>query len=1166
LRRVSERIARAILLPVACLVVTAGAARAQDAMATARALNEQGVALSLQKQFDAAEKLLNQAMALCDGQLHGEHFCVAAVTSNLATIAEAHGDLAAAERLLSRAADVTLAAMGPGDQQYGQLELKLGRVLMMERKFAAAEPALARGLNIRSHGGDANETWGAAVNLSQVFRSTGRLDLAESVLRQALAVCPYAGPICEPNLRGRLGEVLWTENRPADAETEMRRSADLFAAAGQSEGREAILIALAGSFVQAAKFQDAEALLKEQYATYQSRGTDRAGNIASVEADLARIYVATDRVALAEPMIKSAAARLAGGQMTPAEAGVVATKLGGVQTSLFRLDEGKALLERALATPQPAGEVGPLWWKAEAEGGLGDIAAQQQRRADAETFYRKAADDYAALADVGRNRFRLNTLAAILMDAKDEDPKKFDEGVDILRRLLAQIQAQEQPAPGWIAMVEANLARAASQQLNFKEAESLATDALAKNQALGDPTDRGAGGILFALGKAEEGLGKFGAAETHLRASLAIFDKPRSNPIEVANARSELCEVLQMASRFVEEAACAEQLVAQVGAWADAPADRRVSAMMSQGNALIDQGRYAQARDVFLKATQLRSPPAGPDRLAGGAWMSLGQAYAFSGEPLKAEAALSKAREIFVKVGAGDQQEGIEAARRLGDVEITLGRFSQAEPAIRTSVAWFEAHLGPDHPRTATQLRSLGRVLLGSGRPIEAEPVFNRALAVRQSGPSPNMTLVAQSLADLADCEMRLSRFDQARELYRQAEAAEAGAQGKTYWTIGVVARELGELDYAQGRYADAEANYKRAAPLIAAGGEPAEREALSLQADLGWVYDAQSRYAETSRTFRDLLAQEEKLLGPDDPGLVDSVTAVANLDRNAGRFDAAAAGLKRALEISRKAYGETSPRLVGPWLNLAATYGAAGRNADAEQALSAALGLQRSGPGLEAASSLGLLVAATKIYAQQDRLAEARDYAARALAMARANAGEASPAVVNALLAEADVERRAKTFADAETTLARALAKSRALWGEGSLATVASLRAMGGAQLDLGRPEHAEEFYQQAAEIVRTRTPPGSLLSAYLTNDLALVYLAEDKPAKAETALKPVLAQLTRQGEAGNLAAAYVGLSLARAYAAQNRSAEADAAVAAARKVVGAAPSPPVFSELNPN
>ena len=68
-----------------------------------------------------------------------------------------------------------------------------------------------------------------------------------------------------------------------------------------------------------------------------------------------------------------------------------------------------------------------------------------------------------------------------------------------------------------------------------------------------------------------------------------------------------------------------------------------------------------------------------------------------------------------------------------------MGRYAEAEPLYRRSLAIREKQLGPDHPDVATSLNNLADLYRSMGRYAEAEPLYRRSLAIREkrsSGPT----------------------------------------------------------------------------------------------------------------------------------------------------------------------------------------------------------------------------------------------------------------------------------------------------------------------------------------------------------------------------------------------------------------------------------------------
>ena len=78
------------------------------------------------------------------------------------------------------------------------------------------------------------------------------------------------------------------------------------------------------------------------------------------------------------------------------------------------------------------------------------------------------------------------------------------------------------------------------------------------------------------------------------------------------------------------------------------------------------------------------------------------------------------------------------------------GRYSDAEPLYKRSLAIGDEVLGPDHPVVALYLSNLAALYNDQGRYADAEPLLQRSLAVREKALGPDHPDVALSLTNLA--------------------------------------------------------------------------------------------------------------------------------------------------------------------------------------------------------------------------------------------------------------------------------------------------------------------------------------------------------------------------------------------------------------------------------
>jgi tetratricopeptide (TPR) repeat protein len=281
-----------------------------------------------------------------------------------------------------------------------------------------------------------------------------------------------------------------------------------------------------------------------------------------------------------------------------------------------------------------------------------------------------------------------------------------------------------------------------------------------------------------------------------------------------------------------------------------------------------------------------------------------------------AEAAPVAERYVALARQRGEESPVLAAAVAwLGNVYKAQGRYAEAEPAYRRSLAIWEKALGPEHPDVATALVSLAGLYLAQGRYAEAEPAYRRSLAIREKALGPDHPDVATALNNLAELYRAQGRYAEAEPAYRQSLAIREKALGPEHPDVAAALNNLASLYQAQGRYGEAEPVFRRSLAIRekALGPEhPSVATALNNLADL---YRAQGRYAEAEPAYRRSLAIWEKVLGPEHPYVSTALNNLAALYRAQGRYAEAEPAYKRSLAIAEKALGPDHPD-VGQSLN----------------------------------------------------------------------------------------------------------------------------------------------------------------------------------------------------------------------------------------------------------
>ena len=98
------------------------------------------------------------------------------------------------------------------------------------------------------------------------------------------------------------------------------------------------------------------------------------------------------------------------------------------------------------------------------------------------------------------------------------------------------------------------------------------------------------------------------------------------------------------------------------------------------------------------------------------------------------------------------------------------GKYAEATPLARESLALREKALGKDHPDVALSLNNLALLLQDQGAYAEARPLHDRALAIREKALGMDHPDVAPSLHNLASLLCAQGAYAEARPLFAQRQ------------------------------------------------------------------------------------------------------------------------------------------------------------------------------------------------------------------------------------------------------------------------------------------------------------------------------------------------------------------------------------------------------------
>ena len=203
------------------------------------------------------------------------------------------------------------------------------------------------------------------------------------------------------------------------------------------------------------------------------------------------------------------------------------------------------------------------------------------------------------------------------------------------------------------------------------------------------------------------------------------------------------------------------------------------------------------------------------------------------------------------------------------------GRYAEAEPLYKRSLAIREKALGPDHPDVGDSLNNLAELYRAQGRYAEAEPLYKRSLAIAEKALGPDHPDVGAALNNLAALYEAQGRYAEAEPLYQRSLAICEKALGPDHPDVGTALNNLAVLYQAQGRYAEAEPLYQAQPRHLreGAGARPPRRRHRAQQPGRAVPGPGPLRRGRAALQARP--GHPEKALGPDHP---DVGTALNNL------------------------------------------------------------------------------------------------------------------------------------------------------------------------------------------------------------------------------------------------------------------------------------------------
>jgi eukaryotic-like serine/threonine-protein kinase len=339
----------------------------------------------------------------------------------------------------------------------------------------------------------------------------------------------------------------------------------------------------------------------------------------------------------------------------------------------------------------------------------------------------------------------------------------------------------------------------------------------------------------------------------------------------------------------------------------------------------------------------------------------------------------------------------IAAARKDLDRGTALVRDGRTRDALAPAAAAVAAATRIGWPQLSAEALGIeARARLATGDTRDAEPELHAAIAAASTaGDADLQAELTVALVELANHE---ARYDDVVTLARLAEAT-LGSADRMWRDRAALETELGRAALSRQQLDKAGDHFGRALELRR---RHAGNDSLAASRSLEDLADTAlhgARWSEADTLLRQVLAIEERSLGPRHPEVATTLTNLSTAAKEQARYDEGVADLRRAIDILATSEGDDSPRLAAAWSNLGVILGYQERGDDALAAYQKALAIrERTLPPNHPDLASSILNVGIALQEDLNRPADAIPYFARARDLLERKLGPEHPSLAYAL------------------------------------------------------------------------------------------------------------------------------------------------------------------------
>ncbi len=266
---------------------------------------------------------------------------------------------------------------------------------------------------------------------------------------------------------------------------------------------------------------------------------------------------------------------------------------------------------------------------------------------------------------------------------------------------------------------------------------------------------------------------------------------------------------------------------------------------------------------------------------------------------------------------------------KMGNGYSSLGKWAEAEIALKKALHQLEASKGQDSLEVADVLNRLGVVQLQQQLLTDAEQTLRRALTIREAKLNAADPQLGETYNNLGFMYQSTGKNQDAESFYRKAVLNQEAAKDTPYTALYDSLSNVATLVQKNGKLQDAEPLWNKLLAVAEKGfGKDSPQYATGLNS-LGMLAMSARNFAASEKLFNESLAIREKKLGANHLQTAESANNLAVALANQGKRVQAEPLMRHAAAVTQVGLGANNPLTQQRWASLLALDGDVARKAE---------------------------------------------------------------------------------------------------------------------------------------------------------------------------------------------------------------------------------------------